>query len=214
MAARFMYQFAHMLTDVSHLCLPWTHSVQDSQSWNCRSCSGVQPSDAVLLQGFAYVDFDTDDAVQQASQKDGEVVNGRTLFIAKSQPPGGAGRGRGRGRFERGGGGGRGHTAAPSERDSGGWGGRGGDRGRGSGRGRPGLGFAAKADIPVANAHTGHQRPHLETGAEAAKPPPQLVPRALISKQQGSQHQQQRGTTGMDAQPKSNEDFRKILLKK
>lgn len=157
------------------------------------------------------MDFDTDEAVQKASEKDGQVVNGRKLLIAKSQPPGGGSRGRGRGRGPADSGGRGRSMGAPAEweDDQGGRGGRGGGRGR-----RGGLGYNPSA----AYGNMGHQRHHLQV--EEEKPGarvPKLLPRALVNKHaaggQGQQQQQQPAgeAAAGDTRPKSNEEFKKML---
>lgn len=143
-------------------------------------------SDYLLLplQGFAYIEFGSEDALAQAVQKDGVTIKGQQLFIAKSAPPGGSfARGRGRGgRFPLGGG-----------------------RGDFSGnRGRGGRGGGRLPHVPVSAAHgnMGHQRHHLQLDAEhTGARMPQLVPRAVASK------------AAADA-PKSNDEFRKMLPQK
>jgi len=179
------------------------------------------------LQGFAYVEFSTDDAVSRASEKDGEVVNGRRLFIAKSAPPGGAGRGHGgfagRGR-------GRGGFGLHQGRGRD-WGHDQGGGGRGGGaRGRQGLGYGERGrggGRHLTNAEHAHQRLQLDgsastghddaaAGGQRILPSAALVPRALLSKHAAA------GPTAGDVEqptaandtPKSNEDFKKMLQKK
>ncbi|WIA33569.1 hypothetical protein OEZ86_006693 [Tetradesmus obliquus] len=186
-------------------------------------------------RGFAYVDFDTDDAVQKASQKDGHVVNGRTLLIAKSQPPGAGGRGRGRGRGRDsssswGRGRGRGDDSSSRGRGRGRFGegdhhydgGRGGGGfrgGRGGGGFRGGLGFHGGRGDRDAPGNLPHMRHHLQMGEEApGHKIPSLVPRALLAKQGGQQQQQQQqggdaAAAAQDMRPKTNEDFKKMLQK-
>eukprot|EP00882_Tetradesmus_deserticola_P009519 GHRQ01010050.1.p1 GENE.GHRQ01010050.1~~GHRQ01010050.1.p1 ORF type:complete len:256 (+),score=92.59 GHRQ01010050.1:32-769(+) len=177
-------------------------------------------------RGFAYVDFDTDEAVQAASAKDGQVVNGRTLLIAKSQPPGGpGGRGRGRGRGadsssrgrgrgrdgDRGGGRGWGGAGDADHNYYGGGGGFRGGRGGPGGR-RGGLGYhGGRDDVPTkAHGNMPHMRHHLQMGEEApGHKIPSLVPRALMAKQGAGQGGD--AAAGLDMRPKTNQDFKKML---
>lgn len=156
-------------------------------------------------QGFAYVEFESDDDVVRATEKDGQEVKGRRLSIAKSAPPG-AGRGRGGGRGAARGGFGGGRSGGFEGRGGGGRG-RGRDGGGGGGGGgRFGLGYQ-----PVTTASAalmGHQKRHLDVAGEGggdqqqAKPVTGLVPRALVAKHAAG-----------DEKPKSNADF-KALFKK
>eukprot|EP00775_Hariotina_reticulata_P001716 gene1716-2059_t len=180
-------------------------------------------------RGFAYVEFNTDDAVSRASEKDGEVLNGRRLFIAKSAPPGGAGRGhggfagRGRGRGGFGQQQGRGRDWA-SDHGGGarGGGGRGrqglgyGDRGRGGGRRLTNADHAHQRLQLDGNANAGHE--DAAAGGQRIMPSAALVPRALISKLATAGPTSPAGPTAANAaagdRPKSNEDFKKMLQKK
>ena len=194
------------------------------------------------LQGFAYVEFKSDDAVQAAVQHNGITINGRQLFIAKSAPPrAGGGRG-GRGGDERGGRGGLGFQ---------GRGGGGGRFGVGGGGGREGM--LPRVPVSAAHGNMGHQRNHLQldeekTGARV----PAMLPRSMVAargrgpvrgggrqgggrgggagaeqpQQTQPQQQQAPGNGGghqgggggaapaaADGAPKSNADFRKMFLK-
>jgi hypothetical protein len=160
-------------------------------------------------KGFAYVEFDTADGLEAACRVNGIVVGEKTLFVAPSNPPAdGPGGGGGRG----GRGGGRG----------------GGDRGGGrGGRGRGGIGYSGGGrgggGGQVAKAT---QRGHLDiagaggdgggttagTGGDF-KPVVGFVPRAAAVQKPFAQSGGS-GAGGGGEQPKSNSDFRKMLLEK
>ncbi|KAF8058134.1 sart3 [Scenedesmus sp. PABB004] len=172
-------------------------------------------------RGFAYVEFESDDGVAKASEKDGQVLNGRRLFIAKSEPPGAGGRGRGRGgRGEGfGGRGGRGEGFGGRGGRGEGFGGRG-RGGRGDGfdhHGGRGRGFGGRGRGRDAHQHDdahgdGHMRHHLQLEDDKPARAPALVPRALLAKHAAGQQPGGDGGGG-DDKPKSNADFKQMLPK-
>lgn len=154
------------------------------------------------MQGFAYVEFESDDDVVKATEKDGQEVKGRRLSIAKSAPPGaGRGRGGGRGGARGGFGGGRGGFGEGRGR------GRGREGAGGGGGGRGGYGVGYQPVTTAAAALMGHQKRHLDVGAEGGgdqqgKPVTGLMPRALVAKHAAG-----------DDKPKSNADFKAMFKK-
>ena len=52
------------------------------------------------MQGFAYLEFESEAGLEQAIALNGSELNSKRISVAQSAPPGG-GRGRGRGREER-----------------------------------------------------------------------------------------------------------------
>jgi len=133
-------------------------------------------------RGFGYVEFEAEEGLRNALAKDGMALHGKTVFVARSNPPPKPADG------PRGLGGGLG----------GGFGGRGRGRGRGGGRGRgrAGLGFQPGGEAaPPAAANAGAE------GARGAAPAG-FVPRTVRQKPPEA------------AAPKSNADFRAMLLGK
>ncbi|GAX74832.1 hypothetical protein CEUSTIGMA_g2278.t1 [Chlamydomonas eustigma] len=197
------------------------------------------------FRGFAYVEFSTDEGFQRAVALNGSEFHGKTLFVAKSQPPGSGGGGRvggrgpetGRGRGGRsegrgghsqqdsgrgGRGAGRGnwqernHEGGVGRREEGSGRGSGG-RGRGEfdsynggrGRGRQqGLGFSERGMGSEEVRTGGHHRHQIELGGEqpSGTAPPMtaaFVPRIV-----------KKTIAGSGDAPKSNDEFRKMLLEK
>jgi hypothetical protein len=147
------------------------------------------------LQGFAYVEFATEEGLAAAVAQDGAEVSGRTLHIAVSAPParGGAGGGRGRGPGGR----------APA-----------GGRGVG-GRHRTASGVPY---VPVSGARpsTGHMRGAVQVGdGPAHVRMPRMVPREMVAAPRGGKAA---GGSGAplppgDGKAHSNAEFRDMLLK-
>ena len=201
------------------------------------------PSPEALLdvrwQGFAYVDFGTPEALETAVARSGQLeLRGFRLAVAVSAPPGS---GRGRGRGDRGGGQGdrggrRGGFGAPRGRGApqggegrggegfyggfrgGGRSGGGGGGGRGGGGGGRGGGGLEPMD---ARKGADHHRQHLDVGGGGgggrAAGQTALLPRSLTAKPAGpagggSGGGGEGGAAG--GAPKSNADFRKMLLDK
>lgn len=143
-------------------------------------------------RGFAYVEFETPEELDAACKLNGTHLGGKTLFVAKSNPP----------------------VASGSEPRRGG-GGRGG-RGAG-GRGR---GAAVSTTTTTAVKRGNAPKMHLELGTEAVtnkggKPKPGLgfVPRsAALQRPPGGHPKSEENSDG--GAPKSNADFRKLLDKK
>lgn len=191
---------------------------------------------AVRQQGFAYVDFATPEALAAAVARSGQVeLRKFRLAVAVSAPTGGGGRGRGdRGR-------GRGGTPGPH---GGGrqplgaevHGGRGYGSGRGYG-GRDGRGRGFRGGFRGGRGSDGlepmdarkgadHHRQHLDVGgggsggggvgARGGRPAGQatFLPRALAAKPAGGGGGGERGGGAASEAPKSNAEFRKMLLKK
>lgn len=158
-------------------------------------------------KGFAYIEFESPESLEAACRLNGTAMGDKTLFVAPSNPPAdGPGGGRG-GRGERGG--------------------RVGARGRG-GRGRGGIGYSGGSGGgggthgQVAKAT---QRSHLDIISGGGKdginndaptsanfkPVVGFVPRAAaIPKKTFTKS----GGGGGGEEPKSNSDFRKMLLEK
>eukprot|EP00898_Chlorokybus_atmophyticus_P006256 jgi/Chlat1/6631/Chrsp482S00881 len=152
-------------------------------------------------KGRAYVDFETDEALQAAVALNGTELHRRPLNIAKSAPPGlssdgargerGQERGQDRGGGSRGRGSGRGRGAAYGtalRREEG---------GTGAGRGRLGGGA-----FPV----VGHRRGGVKLTGSGGRGG-FLVPRAVRPSGRGTGAQ----GSAEDQTPKSNADFRKML---
>jgi hypothetical protein len=152
-------------------------------------------------KGFAYVEFETAEHVEAACKLNGTSIGEKTLFVAPSNPP--------------------------ADGPGGGSGGRGGGRGgRGGGRGRGGIGYSGGGGAgtfggggQVAKATP---RGHLDIsgggvdGVNASadlKPVVGFVPRAA-SIQKPYAKSAGGGAAGGGEEPKSNSDFRKMLLEK
>lgn len=161
-----------------------------------RDASGVP-------RGHAYVNFTSAEALSKALQLDGTELDGQQLSISEAVARGGSGRGEGRG----------GRFAARGR----GFAGRAGPAGRGGARG---AAFVGRGEAFASTGATGsHQRLQLGDGAPEraalpSKPVAGFMPRSLATKAAAGGQQAKPGAAGAATAPKSNADFRQMLLKK